>query len=69
MNVTQYCTKCYKYLELTSFHKSKSKTYPNGHIKVCKNCIKQYHVKKTKTDDEQVVKLSFTDMEALMTFE
>lgn len=36
----KYCRKCFKYLEINNFHKSKSRSYPDGYISVCKYCIK-----------------------------
>ena len=37
---TKFCKKCNSYLEKNNFHKSKSKSYPDGHITTCKTCIK-----------------------------
>jgi RNase P subunit RPR2 len=40
---TKYCKKCYSFLKINNFHKSKSRSYPDGHISICKDCIKKKH--------------------------
>lgn len=36
----KFCRKCHTYLGINNFHRSKSKSYPDGHITTCKVCIK-----------------------------
>lgn len=36
----KFCKKCHAYFEINNFHRSKSKSYPDGHITTCKTCIK-----------------------------
>jgi hypothetical protein len=40
VSVDKFCRKCNRYLEYKSFHRSKNKSYIDGHISVCKDCIK-----------------------------
>ena len=44
----KYCRRCYKYQDITNFHRSKSRSYPDGHIAVCKGCIKIYNSHKNE---------------------
>ena len=52
----KYCKKCFKFLELENFYKTKNiKTYIDGHIDWCKECLKSYRKNKkvemeTKTE-------------------
>ena len=47
----KFCKKCNTLLELNYFHKSKSKSYIDGHIATCKVCIKN-RIVKPKEDKE-----------------
>lgn len=48
--MAKFCKKCYKLLELTNFYKTKNtKTYIDGHIDWCKECLKLY--RKSKKND------------------
>lgn len=38
----KYCKKCIRYLELENFYKTKNKTYIDGAIDWCKECLKHY---------------------------
>jgi hypothetical protein len=44
MNETKYCRKCNKYLECKKFHRTKHKSYIDGRINICKDCIKNKEV-------------------------
>lgn len=37
----KYCKKCYSFLKINNFHKSKSRSYPDGRISTCRDCIKK----------------------------
>ena len=57
---TKYCRKCYKYLSLNNFHKSKSRSYLDGHISVCKSCIKNKVVLIKEENSFKIIKGNFT---------
>lgn len=50
----KYCRKCSRYLEYKSFHKSKNKSYIDGHISICKSCVKN---KVVRNDEKPVFKI------------
>ena len=56
---TKFCRKCNSYLDINLFHKSKSKSYPDGHISTCKKCIKNRIIKPKETSDFVIKKGNF----------
>lgn len=41
VSADKFCRRCNRYLEFKCFHKSKNKSYIDGHISVCRECIKK----------------------------
>lgn len=70
--MAKFCRKCNKLLELINFYKTKNtKTYIDGHIDWCKECLKVYRKnKKIETEIKDSVPAFYVEKkEFVMTFD